>query len=83
MLLIDLAILTCLLASVVLTGSQLPWSFGACNSASNHDSMFVRALEGEMTREIKYIRSPATIFDDRKAACKCAVAIQFISTLMS
>lgn len=83
MLLIDLAVLTCLLASVVLTDSQLPWTFGACNSGSNHDSIFVRVLEAQMTRDIKYVRSPAAIFDDRKDACKSAVAIQFISTLMS
>jgi hypothetical protein len=82
-LLIDLAVIACLVASVILTGSRLPWTFGACNSASNHDSIFVRSLEAEMTREIRYRRSPGTIFDDRKSACQSAVAIQLINTLMS
>jgi len=82
-LLIDLAVIACLVAGVVVTGRRLPWTFAACNSASNHDSIFVTRLEAEMTREIGYRRSPSAIFDDRKLACKSAVAIQLISTLMS
>ena len=82
-LLMDLAVIGCIVASIALTGRQVPWTFGACNNASNHDSIFVRVLEAEMTREIKYRRSPSAIFDDRKSACKSAVGIQLISTIMS